>query len=176
MKLTPEQQKERDAILADMEVLRKRVDVMFDPKPWPQNGDLYLFIDNTGTIANSTWTNDVNDRDRNMIGNIYHPDRQAYALRHYNAMCVLTSLRAMPGRTAPPNNDGCHAWCILRNIHGRFDVASATEYYKATVALGGVWFGAKESATNALNGFRTDQLETLWDDHLQTPIEEDGGV
>lgn len=173
MKLTPEQQKERDAILADMEAMRLRVNALFTPKvqpTWPQCGDDYLYIDSTFSIAFATWNGSMLGNARLAIGNVIHPSKQAELERHIEALKVHHELRSMHGRTAPPDGEVCITWYILRENGGRFASGSDNRQHLATVALGGVWFSSKESCDIAIRAIGQERLAVLYDDFLQTPM------
>ena len=174
MKLTPEQQKERAAILADIEAICLRLTKLLAAPAeakWPQIGDTYLCSESTGSIETYTWNGTKVSAARLSIGNVVHPSREAYLERHVEALKVHHELRSMLGRTAPPSGDGCQVWGILSNDGGNsFKSVNYLSIVTATIALGGVWFSSKESCDNAIEAIGQDRLSVLYGDFLQTPI------
>lgn len=175
MNLTPEQQKERESLLADMDALRTRVEQFCgapnnqDDKPWPQIGDEYLSIGISGLIFDNIWSNDANDNKKIAIGNAYRPENRKYAERHVEAMEVQAELRRMPGVCAPPDGPIIR-WGILQKSTSEFYATCTNNPSHAVHSLCGVWFAEQMQAEHAIKTITPKRLTTFRDDYLQVPI------
>lgn len=180
MQLTPAQKQLRDQLLADMAVLKMKLTDLLtveepmpevvEEKPWPQIGDMYLLLDSEGdVITKSAWFNDDSDRGRLAVGNVYRPERRAYAERHVEATKVQTELRRMPGICRPVKG----SWFIsYQDDADPLDWCAVELEERAYehVALAGVHFISQKALVAAVMAVSPARLAIFRDDYLQVPI------
>lgn len=180
MNLTPEQQKQRDELLADMEKMRQRIESFCTPEPvkseWPQNNDGYLTIGDYGDISRSIWVCHDVDYSRLAVGNVYRPEHRAYAERHVEALKVQAELRRMPGVCAYSDGSNMSGCYCIDWVGGFFKVSGFLKRQDhSMVAIAGVWFKSFIDAEQAIVKIGEDRLALFRDDYLQVPIV-DGGA
>jgi len=134
-------------------------------KPWPQVGDVYLWMDSIGDAITHNWVGSSLDQGRLAIGNCYRPEHRAYAERHVEAMKVQAELRRMPGVC----QRNAHAWFIAAREDG--DFALLTNCCFLTDPMAGVFFRSESEIKHAIDTITPRRLALFRDDYLQVPID-----
>jgi len=67
---------------SDLEQVLKAVGIEVESEQWPQDGDVYSYVDDGGNIDESTWTDHPTDQFRLSLGNVHRTEADT---EHYKA-------------------------------------------------------------------------------------------
>lgn len=127
--------------------------IVKDEKQLPSEGDKYYFINSTGGIYSEDWNNDLVDKARIDIGNVFKTKKEAEFA--YEKLRVLNQLRNLADDDQEWNSIYQHYYIIYDLDHDKLDIWS--NYY--VMLSPGYWFKSKASAEAAIKTIGEDKLK-----------------